>query len=616
MGLIRGRSKRPRLLMVALLAALAAGLVWGLTSALGDSASPAPASGNILRVGWAAEPQTLNPFRQNLIAEFEVTHLNYDYLVGVDAATYQPKPELATAWTTSSDGLTWTFTIRQGVNWQDGVPFTAADVAFTFNYIIKNNLTNFTVFTAGIKNVTAPNATTAVFHLSKPWALMLRMYVPIIPQHIWSKIPAAKAESTYQNAHPVGTGPFQVTSFTPGQTVVMKANKSYWRGAPKVDETVFESYVNANTMAGDLKSGAINVAWGIPEAEFAQLQNTSGVTTINGLAKGFEELGMDTYTPPPGGKSGGNVVLRDWKFRQALNYAVDKTAILNTAYSGYGATATSVIQPGYFPASNDYHWQPSSSEAYTFDVAKAGQMLTAAGYPLKNGVRVNKQGKPITLSLIARSESPESQRAGKLLASWFTQLGLKINYQVLDEAALLAKQYNFSGKDYDPQYDLFLWDWVGSGSDPNYILSVFTTAQIANLSDSQFSNATYDKLFAQQQTIIDPTQRKAVIWQMQQLLYQQSPYIVLVYHHNLEAYSDKWTGFVRSPGGDGSIIYNADNVDSYLYAHPVGTAGGGTSSSSSSSNTGLIVIIVVIVVVVIGGIIVVLMRRRSRQVEQ
>ena len=326
----------------------------------------------------------------------------------------------------------------------------------------------------------------------------------------------------------MGTGPFQVTSFTPGQTVVMKANKSYWRGAPKVDETVFESYVNANTMAGDLKSGAINVAWGIPEAEFAQLQNTSGVTTINGLAKGFEELGMDTYTPPPGGKSGGNVVLRDWKFRQALNYAVDKTAILNTAYSGYGATATSVIQPGYFPASNDYHWQPSSSEAYTFDVAKAGQMLTAAGYPLKNGVRVNKQGKPITLSLIARSESPESQRAGKLLASWFTQLGLKINYQVLDEAALLAKQYNFSGKDYDPQYDLFLWDWVGSGSDPNYILSVFTTAQIANLSDSQFSNATYDKLFAQQQTIIDPTQRKAVIWQMEQLLYQQSPYIVLV----------------------------------------------------------------------------------------
>ena len=611
---VKVQRRRRGILFFAVLVVIAAGLVWGLATALGDSSSPAPTSGTVLRVGWAAEPQTLNPFRQNLIAEFEITHLNYDYLVGVNAATYQPQPELATSWTSSPNGLTWTFTIRQGVKWQDGQPFTAADVAFTFNYIIKNNLTNFTIFTAGIKNVTAPNATTAVFHLLKPWALMLRMYVPIIPQHIWSKIPGAKAESTYQNAHPVGTGPFQVTSFTPGQNVVMKANKSYWRGAPKVDEAVFESYVNANTMAGDLKSGAINVAWGIPEAEFAQLQHTSGVTTIDGLAKGFEEMGMDTYTPPPGGKSGGNPVLRDWKFRQALNYAVDKAAILNTAYSGYGAVATSVIQPGYFPASNDFHWQPSASQAYSFDIAKAGQMLTAAGYPLKNGVRLNKQGKPITLSLIARSESPESQRAGKLLASWFTQLGLKINYQVLDEAALLAKQYNFSGKTYDPQYDLFLWDWVGSGSDPNYILSVFTTAQIANLSDSQFSNPTYDKLFAQQQTTMDPTQRRMIIWKMQQLLYQQSPYIVLVYHHNLEAYSNTWTGFVRSPANDGSVIYNADNIDSYLYAHPVGAATSG--ASSSSSNTGLIVIIVVIVVAVIGVGAVVLGRRRSRRVEQ
>ena len=105
-----------------------------------------------------------------------------------------------------------------------------------------------------------------------------------------------------------------------------------------------------------------------------------------------------------------------------------------------------------------------------------------------------------------------------------------------------------------------------------------------------------------------------IIWQMQQLLYQQSPYIVLVYHHNLEAYSNKWTGFVRSPANDGSVIYNADNIDSYLYAHPVGTATSG--ASSSSSNTGLIVIIVVIVVVVVGAVIVVFMRRRSRQVEQ
>ncbi len=613
MGLTR-HAGRGRWLLLAVAALFAIGLVWGIAAALADSSSPAPASdANVLRVGWGSEPQTLNPFKQNLIAEFEVTHLNYDYLVGVDAASYQPKPELATAWTHSADGLTWTFTIRSGVKWQDGQPFTAADVAFTYNYIIKNDMTNFTMFTAGIKDVTAPDATTAVFHLLKPWALMLRMYVPILPEHIWSKVPAAKAQSTYLNSTPVGTGPFQVTSFTPGQTVVMKANPDYWRGAPKVSEVVFESYVNANTMAQDLKSGAIGVAAGLPEASFKQLQSTAGVKTIVGLSKGFEELGIDTYTPPAGGKSGGNPVLRDWKFRQALNYAVDKNAILTTAYDGYGSVATSVIQPGYFPADADYHWTPPTP--YTFDIAKANQMLTAAGYPLKGGVRLNKQGKPIVLSLIARADSPESQRAGKLITSWFSQLGLKINYSVLETSALLAKQYNFVGKTYDPQYDLFLWDWVGSGSDPNYILSVFTTGQIANLSDCQYSNPAYDRLFAEQQTTMDTAKRIDIVHQMQQMLYEQSPYITLVYHRNLEAYnSAKWTGFVPSPSNGGSIIYNADNIDSYLFAHAVTATV--SSSSSGSSNTGLIVVIVVVVAVVLIAVVVVAARRRGRAVEQ
>jgi peptide/nickel transport system substrate-binding protein len=613
MVLKSGKSSRGRLGVVSCLVVLIAGLTVGISVAGAASSSPSPGTSKLtLRVGWAAEPNTLNPFRQNLIAEFEITHLNYDYLVGVDAATYAPKPELATSWSSSADGLTWTFKTRQGVKWQDGQPFTAGDVAFTFNYIIKNNLTNFTLFTAGIKDAVATDDSTVVFHLLKPWALMLRMYVPILPEHIWSKVPGSLAGSKFQNSTPIGTGPFQVVKFQTGQYVEMAANKNYWRGAPKVDEVIFQSYQNPNSMADELKSGAIDVAWDIPDAQFTQLQSTPGITAIAGLRKGFEELGMNCYTGP---KSLGNPVLKDWKFRQALNWAVDKKQVLDTAYLGYGTAATTVIQPGYFQAPLDYHWEPPASVAYGFDIKKAGNMLTTAGYPLKNGVRLNKQGKPIVLRLVARANSAESQRAGKLLASWFDQLGLKISYQVLDESALLAKQYNFVGKTYEPDYDMFLWDWVGSGIDPNYILGVFTTAQIANFSDCQYSNPAYDALYAQQQTTTDPTARLHIIWDMQKILYQQSPYIVLVYARNLEAYnSAKWAGWVRSPAGNGSVIYNADNVDSYIFVQPVSAAA--ATSSSGSSNTGLIVIIVIIAVVVVVGGGLVLMRRRGRTEER
>ena len=103
--------------------------------------------------------------------------------MGFDAKTLAPRPELATKWSVSPDGKTWTFTTRQGVKWQDGVPFTAADVAFTFNYIVKNDLSNLAVYTDGITGAKATGPNTVEIYTKAPKANMLRMVVPILPQH-------------------------------------------------------------------------------------------------------------------------------------------------------------------------------------------------------------------------------------------------------------------------------------------------------------------------------------------------------------------------------------------------------------------------------------------------
>ena len=137
---------------------------------------------------------------------------------------------------------------------------------------------------------------------------------------------------------------------------------------------------------------------------------------------GFDELGFNCYTLGP---SRGNPVLKDVKFRQALNWAVDKAKIVSLAYGGHARPGTTVITPDYYK-DPDWHWQPPADQLYGFDLAKAGQLLDAAGYPLKNGVRVDKQGKPISLRLWARAESTTSQNVGRLLSGWFRQLGLKI----------------------------------------------------------------------------------------------------------------------------------------------------------------------------------------------
>ena len=156
---VKSAGWKQRLVVLALLL-MVASLVWGVGSAFSASSSPSPDSGKVIvRVGWASEPDSLNPFVQGLIAAFVIDHLNYDLLFGYKADDFSPTPELAAEIPTqenggiSADGKTWTVKLRQGVKWQDGEPFTASDVAFTYMYIIDNDLSTFAMFTKDIKSV-------------------------------------------------------------------------------------------------------------------------------------------------------------------------------------------------------------------------------------------------------------------------------------------------------------------------------------------------------------------------------------------------------------------------------------------------------------------------------
>ena len=599
-------------LALAVAAVLAAGVVWGVVGALASSTSPSPAAGTVtLHVGWTAEPDNLNPFIGYESSSLEIFHLNYDFLVGFRASDLQPVPELATSWSHSADGKTWTFDLRHGVTWQDGVPFTAKDVVFTFDYIIKNQMTNFTTYTQFIKDVVAVNDYTVRFDCTKPKSNMLGMVVYILPAHIWSKISPKAAANSFANSPPmIGTGPFQTVQWVKGNYVRMVANKHYWRGAPKIDQIIFQFYSNADTMASDLKSGALQLAWDIPQAQFSSINGTNGLTAIGGVLNGFDELGFNSYA---GSTSLGNHVLTDWRFRQALQWAVDKSRIAQIGYEGHATPATTIIRSDYYKAPLDWHWQPPAAQTYAFDLTRAGQMLTAAGYPLKNGVRVDKQGKPITLRLFARSQSSTDQTVAKLIAGWFGQLGLKIDLTIMDEGAMTAKMYNTdSAGDYAPDYDMFLWYWY-SDPDPDFMLSVLTKSQINGWSDTGFDDPAYDAMYAQQQVTVDPQARKAIVWRMQQLIYQQSPYVPLVYPQWLEAYNTKdWTGWVRSPAGNGPVFYAEYNIDTFLNVHPVPA-----STGSGGGSRGVVVAVVAAAVIVAAGaVLIVARRRRTRTVEE
>ncbi len=599
-----------RIVAVIVLVAVAALAVAGV--AAGES-SPPPDETVTLRIGWLTEPDNLNPFVGIQGSSYQIWKLNYDLLVGFDDKTMEPRPELATAWEVSDDGTEWTFTIREGATWHDGEPVTASDVAFTLNYIRDNELLNLATYTDGILDAQAVDDTTVVVTTDGPKANMLRMLVPILPEHIWSEVDGKDAAGNYQNDPPiVGSGPFQTVEWVRGKFIRLEANEAYWGGAPKIDELIFQVYTNPDTMVADLELGTIDGAIDVPVARFAGLQDTPGIEANEATSWSFIELAMNCYDSPD---SKGNPVLLDPQFRQAVNWAVDRVKVAEVAFQGY-ATVGSTILPPYTP----YHWEPPAESAFGYDPEKANQILDDAGYADVNGdgFRETKDGEKLVLRFNATTDATMNQTAGKLIVGWMNDIGVKLDYEVVDAGTLINYQYEYTGDTYTPNWDLFIWYWT-QDVDPNFIVDIYTPAQIEGWNDCLWTDEEYAELNEQQKRTIDPGARVPLIQRMQEIFYNGAAYAVLVYPYLLEAYdTGEWEGWVHFPGeaiGDqqGAVLYSFNNVDTYRFVQPKAAA---EDASTGGTDTVLIAVIVVLAIAVAVAAWMVLRRRGGRREEE
>jgi peptide/nickel transport system substrate-binding protein len=539
--------------------------------------------------------------------------MNYDFLVGFDAKTLEPRPELATRWEVSPDGKVWTFTIRSGVKWQDGQPLTAKDVAFTFNYIVQNKLLNLAAYTTGIIKAEAVDDTHVKIYTSAPKANMLRMIVPILPEHIWGKVSGKAASTSYQNKPPIiGSGPFQITEWQKGKFIRLVANKDYWGGAPKVNEVIFELYTNADTMTQDLKLGTIEGAIDLPTAQFKPLDGVDGISTNKATSWSFIELAMNCYDSP---NSKGNPVLKDPQFRQAVNWAVDRQKVVDVAYQGYATVGSSLVVPY-----SKYHWEPPADQAFAYDPDKANQILDAAGYKDVNGdgYRETKDGKKLTLRFYATTDSVPNQTAGKLIVDWLRKIGIRLDFQVIDAGTLINYQYEYTGKRYTPDWDMFIWYWV-QDADPNFIVDIYTPQQIEGWNDCLWTNPEYTKLDAQQIQTIDEAKRIPIVQKMQQIFYQGAAYAILDYPYQLEAYNTvDWDGWVHVPGDapggqQGAVLYSYNNIDTYRFVHL--KAAGTATTGTPAANWTWIVVGVGGAIILLGVVWLVQRRGRRRETE-
>lgn len=656
--LASSRPRHGRSLIAVVWLAILAMLGAPLGSALADSpspttGSPAPTTGSpstgtggvTLRIGTSQKWSTLNPFLALLGNDNQITSLNYDLLTEI-GPDLKPAPGLAESWSHSADGLTWTFKIRQGATWQDGQPVTAADVAFTYNYILDSftykagsfGLGLFRDNLAGVTSITAPDAQTVVLVMDKPSVTILSAEIPILPQHIWKSVSyeaasgASKDVAPFDNASMVGSGPFHLVQEVKDQYVRFVANKQFWGGAPKIDQLIIQWFPDPGPMVEALKNGQIDMIDSVPTTEFASLSATPGITTVKGTPIAFYELGMNSWVPQPGQTKSvategslGNPWLTRVDVRQALFHAVDKASIVKTALLGNALPGDSILPPGY-----PDHWSPSAQDVIDFDPAKTRSMLVALGFQDTDGNGIlnvpasaksfdpKGAGKDFALRLYIRKGHPEELTAGQIIVDGFKQAGVTVNLQVVEESPFLANATFPSATNADS--DLYLWGWTGGfGPEPDFTLGrVATTSQINAWQDANYSNPDFDAMYAQQHADLDPTQRSATLQKMQQLFYTAGSYAVLWYPYRLQAYrSDRWQGITTFPpdGGAALSLIAYGPYDTLLTAEPKPAAGSSaapadTTAPSGGAGIAVGIGLLIFVVVIVGAILI--YRRRSR----
>lgn len=581
---------------LAVLVSLTAVTLVGRAAGAADG-SAAPVS--TLRVGVPSAIDNPNLWAVNSTSEWEAITMEYDMLLSFSPKDLTAGAGLATACKNSADYRTWTCTIRNDARWSDGQPVTSKDVAFTFQLVMDQKFPYFRSYIPEGSTFRTPDDRTFVWRTPRPSnAPMVPPWIYIVPEHVWSKYAdLSQRDIKAVDVLPVvGSGPYVMTKAVAGQTWTFERNAQYWGPRPAYDQIVFQKFDNQEAMVQALKSGEIDIADNVNAPLLPSLQGQSDITVqkvvpdcwIN-MAFNFGGQGPDSDPLP---------ALQDLTVRKAIAMAIDKQSLVDKVYPGAAEPGQTIIRP----LSRFWHLNLPADQVLPFNPDEANRLLDEAGYTRgSDGIRVDPStGKPLDLRLPTSGDTQGSEAAGRLIAGYLQQIGIRVDVQPVT-----------AGKMYDIQqtgnFDAYIWYWCGD-PDPDYQLSVFTSSQCGDLSDGCWKNAKYDRLYNKQRTTFDQNQRKRIVDEMQRIVYNQIPGIVLAYPNTIQAYrNDRVTDLTPIPQPDGYIVPNY-NYTPFLDAKPVAAQ---TGSSDSGSSAMPVVAGVVGAAVVLGAIVLLLSRRRN-----
>lgn len=507
--------------------------IFGLLShswAISQESRP-PGRGGTLSVGMAADPLSLEPSNAEDAESALICSQIFETLVRFREESLRLSPGLALSWKSSSDGLTWVFHLKKNVYFQDGTPFTAESVRFNFKrmmetehpYHLAKNW-NFSCwkrlwggFPGIVREVTVIDEHTLRIRLSRPTTAFL---ANLASGGMAIQSPAAIMrwkENLYR--HPVGTGPFRFVYWTRGERCVLEANRDYREGKPLLDRLIFYPISSNRDRAERLSRGIIDLMEVISPPVAGELKSRREISILQarGLNVGYVAINCQQYP------------FEERKVRQALNFAIDRESIIRNFYSGRPLAARSVIPEGILRGKVE-------SKAYDYSRGEALRLLEEAGYP---------QGFETTLYYadVPRLYLPEPEKIAMTVQRNLADIGVRANL-------VRCSQEEFTRVTRQGEHGLALYGFMADNGDPGDFVSILLGPGVSRMEGPEpcfYWDDDLRGLAVKAQMSLDPLERDKLFRRIQDLLYEEAPWMPLVNASQMIAYHEKVKGLRLHP---------------------------------------------------------------------
>ncbi|MEZ4587037.1 MAG: ABC transporter substrate-binding protein [Gemmatimonadales bacterium] len=502
-------------------ASVARGIATAAALAAAVSCGGAAGAGDALHLAIINDP-ILNAVIAPDIGSILVNKIVFPGLVRPNESL-EPEPDLAERWEVSDDGTVYTFHLRPGVVWHDGAPFTARDVAFTFDRIA-DSTTGTLLWSdfAPIDSVRTPDSLTVEFFLEAPYAPFLTLLghnAGIIPAHAFPPGASLRDQVAFNRSRPIGTGPYRVSESVPGSYLVLTANERYHGAQPSIPTIVVKIVPDVNAQVAQLRAGELDL-----------------ITLEPALLPGVEDdpdLRIEQVGVPQHYYVGFNQDLPRFEpaaVRRALMLAVDRQAIIDGVLKGhadYPQGTIPIVLRAYYAA--DLPRIPHDTAAALALLAEAGWRRSA------DGKLRDQAGDPFRFSMMIDKGNPSREQAALAVQQDLARIGIEVTLQTLEFSALV--------RDYllPRNYEAVLV-WWNTPLDPDQY-SYYATDQANN--DYGYSNPAADSLLLAGRRAVDPEARAAAYRAFQAVEAEDPPVLVLYYPRELQVHRARLSGIPR-----------------------------------------------------------------------